>query len=65
MKGFRVTIDINGFSMVLEKASDGHQWFTEKRELQKQVYFLRGMAILKLAWDVIFWWRNAPEHLAK
>ena len=37
MNGFRVTIDIDGFSMVLEKASDGHQWFTEKRELQKNV----------------------------
>ena len=34
---FRVTIDIDGFSMVLEKASDGHQWFTEKRESQKNV----------------------------
>ena len=36
MNGFRVTFDIDGFSMVLEKASDGHQWFTEKRELQKK-----------------------------
>ena len=28
----RVTIGINSFSLVLEKTSDGHQWFTEKRK---------------------------------